>query len=555
MMFPALYAPAETINSLSPRPYQAEAIEALHAHICAHDSNPCVVIPTGGGKSLLIAWVIQRWKAAHPPFRVCILAHRKELIQQNAEEMAVCWPGADIGVYSAGLRQRDEDASILFASIDSVYSRAGIFPPFDCLIIDEAHRIPAKGEGKYRQFIAECRIQNKNLRVIGFTATPFRLGCGPICHKDHILHEICYEANIAELIRDGYLCNLRTRIGDKQPDLDQVKRRSGGDYITASLAEATNSPDVVQAAIASAVKAIRAEERHSIIFFCVNVAHCHAVSRELRRYAIDAPVVTAKTPASVRDAIAARFKAGRLSAICNVNVYTEGFNAKQVDCIVLLRPTLSPSLYIQMVGRGLRLHPQKEDCLVLDYGQCIATHGPIDNLGAGMVRLIECQDCGDIFSRAVGQCPHCQWEIPKAEVERAAAEEERQRQMHDTKASKLNIIGSNVPETLAVESVSVQRHAKPGAAYSLKVTYYCGCGAYSEWICLDHGGFAEHKARHWWKARGLPNWDTVTVEQALGDMFLPQWIAKKTKTITVQKDGKFWRIIRHGLNYDTHNDA
>jgi DNA repair protein RadD len=123
-------------------------LAALDTHIRTRDTNPCVVIPTGGGKSVLMAWIIQRWTQEYPQFRVCILAHRKELVLQNSTELASAWPEADVGVYSAGLKRRDANTSILFASIDSIYKKWGEFPGWDCLIVDEAHRIPARGEGK-----------------------------------------------------------------------------------------------------------------------------------------------------------------------------------------------------------------------------------------------------------------------------------------------------------------------------------------------------------------------------------------------------------------------
>jgi len=537
--------PSMEASGITPRPYQIEALEALDLHMRTKETNPCVVIPTGGGKSILMAWAIQQWKRDYPPFRVVILAHRKELVEQNAAELVGLWPGGDIGIYSAALHKRDMDSAVTFAGIDSIFRKWGEFPPFDVIIVDEAHRVPARGEGKYLQFIAGCKSQNKNLKVIGLTATPFRMGCGPICHKDHILNEVCYDANVGDLIAQGYLCRLRSKVGDIQPDLEQVKRNSGGDYITKSLAGAVDTPDIVQQAIRSAMEIIIREERKSVVFFCVDVKHCKDVSLELRKFGIDAPMVTGKTPAAKRDQIADAFKAGQLRAICNVNVYTEGFNAKRIDCIVLLRPTLSEGLYVQMVGRGLRVHPDKQDCLVLDYGHCIDTHGPIDCIDAGEVKIATCQKCGDAFSWVIRVCPHCGWEIPKQEVERVEAET-REKKMHEAEASKRNILGSE-PETLKVDDVSVHRHRKMGKPDSIRVLYRCGMSMFREWICLDHGEYAERKARQWWWARfGKKEAGTVTVDTALEDMLLNQRILDVTETITVIRRGSHAEI----LNYD-----
>jgi DNA repair protein RadD len=528
-----------------PRPYQEEAREALDIHIRTKETNPCVVIPTGGGKSILIAWTIQEWKRDYPPLRVCILAHRKELVQQNAEELIGIWPTGDIGVYSAGLNRKDEEHSILFASIDSIYKKWGIFAPWDVIIVDEAHRIPASGEGKYREFIKGSKISNKNLRVIGFTATPFRMN-GPICHKNHILHEICYEANVGDLIAQGFLCRLRSKVGDVQPDLSEVKRNSGGDYIESSLAAAVDTPEIVIKAIRSAMGHITRETRQSIVFFCVDVDHCRAVSNELRKYGVEAPIVTANTPPAERDRYAQGFKDGRYKALCNVNVYTEGFNAKRVDCIALLRPTLSKSLYVQMVGRGLRLHESKNDCLILDYAHCIDEHGPIDCIDAGKVTLETCQACGDVFSRAIRTCPNCGWVIPKEEIERHEAEE-REKRLHEAEASKRAIIGSE-PETIDVSDVEVNLHRKTDSPDSIRVEYRCGLSVFREWICLDHPGFAGRKARMWWFVRFGSEAKTVTVDQAMSDMFLAQRLKAITKTITVIRRGKYSEITGYELN-------
>lgn len=530
------------------RPYQTKALDALHKHICEKEGNPCVVIPTGGGKSLMIAWIIHRWRQEHPWFRCIILAHRKELIVQNADEFRQFCDDEDgfnlsndIGIFSAALKRKDYDASILFASIDSVYKRSGEFQPFDAILVDEAHRIPAKGEGKYLTFLKGCQQFNSQLKVIGWTATPFRMGCGPICHKDHLLNEVCYEASVTDLINDGYLCNLRSKVGVTSPDLKGVKRYTRGDYVMSSLSEVVNCSRIVEGAVKEAVSIICSEKRHSIVFFCVDIEHCHAVSRELSRYGIYAPAVTGKTNPQERDRIVKDFKNGRIHVICNVNVYTEGFNATGIDCIVLLRPTLSAGLFSQMVGRGLRLHPNKHDCLVLDFARCMEDHGPIDLLGGKSIVLAVCEKCRESFSRAVGKCPQCGWEIPRRELERLEAVESKRR-MHDEEVSKKSIL-SNEPETHKVNNIILGRHRKEGMPDSLLVRYRCGVRIYREWICLDHDGFAGRNAQAWWRKRFGTQKRSITVNNALEDMFLVQALLEWTKTVTVLQDGKYKKIV------------
>ena len=520
-----------------PRPYQEDALEATDNFLMHEKGNPCVVIPTGGGKSILMAWFIEKWKANYTPLRVCILAHRKELVAQNSSELLGINQFQDVGIYAAGLKRKDTEQSIVFASIDSIFRKWGEFPAFDVLFVDEAHRIPANGEGKYREFIKGCQSINSKLKVVGFTATPYRMGMGSICHRDHILNKICYEANVSDLIRDGFLCNLRSKVGDCQPDLSSVRKSSNGDYIAKSLSEVVDRRDVVTSAIQSAMKTIIAEKRKSVVFFCIDHKHCDRVSLELRKYGVEAPVVTSKTKASERDRIANAFINGRYKAICNVNVYTEGFNAKRVDCIVLLRPTLSKGMYKQMVGRGLRLHPSKTDCLVLDYAGCISEHGPIDCIEGGETRLKVCDNCGDTFSWATRKCPNCGWDIPKIEVERVKAEV-REKKMHDDRAAELSILGKT-PDLYDVDEVTVHRHAKEGKPDSLRVQYRCGLQTFREWICLDHGGFAEKKAREWWHIRfGKEESETVVVDGVLEDLFLGHRILNVTRGIWVIRRAK-----------------
>jgi DNA repair protein RadD len=321
-----------------------------------------------------------------------------------------------------------------------------------------------------------------------------------------------------------------------------VKRNSGGDYITNSLAEATNADSIVGSAVAEAVRIIKAEDRKAIVFFCVDVEHCKKVSAQLQRFGISAPYVTAKTTSLDRDNIVDRFKTGRLQAICNVNVYTEGFNARHVDCIVLLRPTLSAGLYSQMVGRGLRVYPSKSDCLVLDFSQCIETHGPIDLLSGEPVAMATCVQCRESFSRSIRVCPLCGWEIPKQEVERLDRVE-RERRMHGVQASDRSILASE-PETFKVDSIQVARHCKEGSTDSIRVQYRCGLSIFREWVCLDHPSQAGEIGQAWWRKRfKIGRNERMAVNDALSNMFLSQELLDWTKTITVRRNGKYMEVV------------
>jgi len=201
-------------------------------------------------------------------------------------------------------------------------------------------------------------------------------------------------------------------------------------------------------------------------------------------------------------------------------------------------------LYSQMVGRGLRIHDDKTDCLVLDFGGCIEQHGPIDLLDGEPVVMATCGNCRESFSRAARVCPQCGWEIPKQEIERLEGEE-RERRLHGKQASGESII-STQPKTRKVDAVFVNRHVKAGSPDSIRVEYRCELSMYREWICLDHDGYAGKKAQQWWIQRfGRPKNGIITVNEALENLFLSQEILEWTKTITVRYGKRYWEIVAY----------
>ena len=531
---------------LTPRPYQQEALDTLDKHLrSGKGTSPCIAIPTGGGKSLVIAMAIQRWRANHPGLRVCVLQHRKELVQQNSEEFQGIAPDCAVGIYAAALKRRDTEHNVIYASIDSIYNKSGELEPFDVIIVDEAHRIPIKGEGKYRKFIDGCKRWNPKMVVVGVTATPYRMD-GPICHRDHVLQELIYNSNVSKLIDDGYLSKLRTRCSDNQPDLSKV-RKASGDYVAKALSEQLDKEEVVSQAVKELVAIINAEKRKSVVIFAIDISHCKHISDELRKYGIKAPHVTAKTAAGERDRIVADFKKGHYRVLVNVNVYTEGFNAKQVDCVALLRPTLSKGLYVQMVGRGLRLHPGKTDCLVLDFSHCIEEHGPIDAPDDREVRIRKCDDCADSFSYLLGKCPNCGWEIPPGEARQVGEELERERRLHEVKATARDILSK--PEWVDVSGVKCHLRKQPGKPDALRVQYRCGVRSVSEVIHLDDTDNAKRNtAKHWWNRLQLG--PMPSVEHALQDMFLCDTIKARISKLLVALTGERLAIHDYEVNTD-----
>jgi DNA repair protein RadD len=483
------------------RDYQQAAVEAVYDHLRTRDDNPCVVIPTAGGKTPVIATIcrdaITLWGG-----RVLILAHVRELLEQAADKLRAICPGVSYGVYSAGLRRRDTEHPVIIAGIQSVYQRATELGAFDLVLVDEAHLIPADGEGMYRTFLAEARKINPNLRVIGFTATPYRLDCGYIYTPDGILNHVCYEVGVRELIVRGYLCQLISKGGKAKADISGLHVR-GGEFVLGEVEALMDDDRLVEAACAEIVEQTR--DRHAVLIFASGIKHGEHIVRVMReKHGVECGFVTGDTTSADRKETLSRFQSGQLKYLANVNVLTTGFDAPHIDCVVLLRPTLSPGLYYQMVGRGFRLHPGKQNCLVLDYGGNVLRHGPVDQIrvktrttsDVGEAPAKECPQCQSIIAAGYARCPDCGYEFPPPE-----------RNNHDAKASTAAVLSNQVTiEKYTVHDVyygvHVKRVASEGAPKSLRVDYKIGWRRWkSEWICLEHTGYARQKAIAWWKQR------------------------------------------------------
>lgn len=537
---------------MSLRPYQHAASQSVDAALAGSDNNPCLVLPTGSGKTHVIADLARRYIESWPSTRILVLAHVKELVLQNCTKLIESWPMAPVGIYSAGIGLR-QIAQITFASIQSVHKRAHELGAIDLVFVDEAHRIPVKGEGMYRSLIAELKERTPHLRVVGFTATPYRLGAGIVCGPDKILNRVCYDAKITDLIADGYLSPLTSKAGNARADLSAVHVR-GGEYIKSELSEASTKDDLVNRAVIEALTL--SAGRKARIWFAVDVEHAQAVSDALRHVGVVAPVVHAGTPKSDRDAFINDFKAGAYSDLININVLSEGFDAPHIDCVVMLRATKSAALYYQQVGRGLRLYPGKENCLVLDFAGNIEEHGPIDTIRVRDKRargesLTEgaptkaCPECQEAVLIAVMVCPDCGYVWPESENPK-----------HTDRASTRAVI-TEPPETVQVTGVSYSEHIGRSGTPTLRVDYMAGLSRYSEWVCLEHSGYARAKAEAWWRwraKRGSAAPDVPeTVDKALE--YIGVYRLREPLELQVDLNGKHPEIVRYQWGADTNREA
>jgi DNA repair protein RadD len=517
------------------RPYQSAAIEAVYGYFGRQSGNPLIVLPTGTGKAICIAAFMKRAIADWADTRILIVTHVKELIAQNYGEMIRLWPGAPAGIYSAGLNKRDLHAQILFAGIQSIHKRAYDIQRCDLVLIDECHLCPRTSDTMYRRFLGDLETINPHLKVIGFTATPYRLDSGMLHEGEGALFtDIAYEAGVAEMIAQGYLCEVVPKRTATQLDTTGVGSR-GGEFIAGQLEAAVDVEAVTESAVDEIVR--HGADRGSWLVFCAGVRHAGHVRDAIRSRGFSCEAILGETASAERDRAIAAFKRGDIRCLTNANVLTTGFNAPGVDLIAMLRPTKSVGLYVQMIGRGTRLANGKDNCLVLDFAGNVERHGPIDRIDGrkrkkddeeGVAPVKACPDCQTIVHASTRLCPTCGFEFPppKPDLSRTA--------------STSAILSSQIrAEWLTVTAVTYYHHDKPGSPPSLRVEYACGLASHREWVCFEHTGYARQKAVQWWQKRlpDLPVPRTVAEALALCDQL------SKPARISVRPQGRYTEII------------
>lgn len=531
------------------RPYQREAIDAVYEYWANGGGSPLVDLATGTGKSVVLAEICRHYVTEYD-CRIIVLTHVKELVEQDLRATLRLWPSCPAGINSAGLGRRDTRSKVLFASIQSIHKQDHYsLGNADIIIIDEAHLVPKDGDGMYLKFIQRMRDGNPDLRVLGLTATPYRLDSGRLDAKGGIFDDIVYSYGIGEGVRDGYLSPLKSRNAAAEGQIDASKvAKTGGEFNAGALENAANVDTLVKAAVADIIE--RGAGRKGWIIFASGVDHCEAIRAELHRHGVNVASITSKTDRGDRDRWIRDFKAQNLRAMVSVGVLTTGFDAPHVDLIAMLRPTLSTGLYVQMLGRGTRLHPGKTDCLVLDFSGNVRRHGPVDAVeikggfgGKGdageakvteaTVRAKKCPRCAALVAVRAMECVECGhiWPVePK----------------HEAKADRgAAVMASEVEQQwLAVDSVAVAIHTSQASGNrSLRVDYLVGFKTYSEWVFLDATGFPREKASWWWKTMTRStSANGVDVDVAYSE--IEEGLSKIDCTaIRVKRDGKFWRVV------------
>ena len=504
-----------------PRDYQSASVEAIFNYFeSGKTGNPIVVLPTGVGKSICIGEFIRQAFERYPSSRIMKLTHSKELISQNLSKLLAIWPTAPAGVYSAGLGRKDRHYPITFGGVGSV-ARAtpDHFGQVHLLLIDECHLVSQNESTMYQKIIAGLKEINPYLKVIGFTATHYRLGQGMLTDEGGLFTDICFDMSHLDafnwFLDQGYLVPLHPKRVVAELDISEV-RIHGGEYKQNDLQVAVDKDEITYAACQEMLE--YGHDRNCWLIFASGIEHTIHVAAMLDSFGISATFVHSKMPDAERDKNLADFKAGKYRAIVNNGILTTGFDHPAIDLIGMLRPTQSPSLWVQMLGRGTRpdyasgfdLESQegrllaiansgKRNCLVMDFAGNTKRLGPINDPvlpkrkgkgGGGTAPVKVCPVCETYNHASVRFCINCGAEFPK-EVKIGYF------------ASTAELVASSavVTEVFKVDKVTYMPHHKEGRPDSIKVNYYCGLRLFKEYLCLEHEGFAGKKARDFWRER------------------------------------------------------
>ena len=522
---------------LTLRPYQKKTLSDLYTWFAnGNTGHPCIVLPTGSGKSIIIAEFCKDTLKNWPGQKILILTHAKELIEQDVDKIIKLWPGAPVGIYSAGVGRKELDNPITVAGIQSIRNRALEVGHVDIALVDEAHLINHRKEGSYRKFLHELKEINPALRVIGLTATPFRLGHGLITDKPAIFDDLIEPVSIEELVRDGYLAPLRSKVTGLRLSVDGVQKR-GGEYIESQLQKAVNTKNQNYRVIDEVIKL--AGDRKAWLFFCTGVKHAQTMADILCEFGIPANCVTGKTHKKEREFILDAFKRGEIRAVTNANVLITGFDYPDIDLIAFCRPTLSPGLYMQMAGRGMRIKSHTDHCLVLDFAGVVQTHGPVTNVqppskkstGSGECPVKICPECDELVHLSVRVCPSCGHKFPPPKP--------KPLRLHDD-----DIMGR--PTEFFVRAwqwdVEISRAGKEMAT----ITYF---GAdllkknIKEYLCLNHGGYASQKALKILAEMVMATGADVQNPHDLEEVVSKMNQTSPPKKIIKKKSGKFDEVV------------
>lgn len=497
------------------RDYQQAAVDKTLSYIKSGRKAGLVVMPTASGKAFSICAIIKDLLVKNNSLKVMNLTHVKELISQNYDSMKTIWPTAPAGIYSASVGFRQFQYPVVFGGIQSCFRKPEIFGRVDVIIIDEAHLVSDKAQSMYGAFLNKLKEVNPNLVVIGFTATPYRLGMGYLTEGpmfDDVIYDISTMDEFVKLIDDGYLCDLVPYQTDLQFDLSEVKKIAG-DFSEKSLDENINLDKVTREVVAETVA--RTKDRNKGISFCVSVAHAENMTKLYCEAGLKAVSVNGAMRKDLREEVMSGFKSGKYNMLCNVGVATTGLDVPDIDYIVMCRPTQSTALHVQMMGRGMRVHSSKTNCMVLDFAGNTERLGPVNDpiipvkkgkgIGEAPIRICRTDSlkmlrdsngnefrpsgCGYINHASVRRCKQCESEFVDPDIK-----------VYSQVRSDELIKRKDVPkfEFFDVNRMECDHYTSRAGNKMLAMNFFCGDKIFDRYLDFEKKSKMRHMSLSFW---------------------------------------------------------
>lgn len=394
------------------RQYQEDCVSALMNDIM-EPGNPILWLPTGAGKSIIIAEIAKRCAIKWGRIRVLVIAHRAKLVEQDAEKFQKL--GMFPNIYCAELG-RKEVGQFTIATILSVAKHPELFENFHLVIIDELQMVDNENKGSYRKFVSALR----KAKVLGLSATPFRLKGGACYGPGRLFDRIAYKIGFSDLVRQGYLTapvNYDANADDKFDDI----KLTAGDFNQKDMNEHFNK--IVTKSCTDLVNRMR--NRHYVLVFACSIVHAESIVKTLQALGETAKVYHSEMSLAEDKMTIMQFQQQRFKYLVSIDKLGVGFDAPFVDGLALMRPTMSRALAIQQLGRGSRLYDGKTDFLVADYAGNIRRHNllnpdafdvPYEKIekpkrSGGDAPVKTCPNCQRINATRTTVCP-CGYKFP-----------------------------------------------------------------------------------------------------------------------------------------------
>lgn len=413
------------------------------------------------------------------------------------------------------------------------------------VLVHNCHMISMNDETRYRKLFETLYTMNPKVKIIGLTATPYRLDNGYIYGNDDktLFDGVSYKVGYKELLDIGYLSKIITKGAIESIDVSDVKKR-GGEYVESDLARAATRNNLVQSSVKEIVE--YGQNRKSWLVFATGIDHSNLLREEFLKYGIDARCVNGTTHKALRDQLNDDFKKFKFKCLISVGTHTTGFNAPGVDLVALVRATLSTALFVQMVSRGSRLSPGKENCLLLDFGNNVQTHGFLDDIqprevnksnskkDKDIILAKSCPNCKSMISINARECHDCGYIYPEREFQ------------HEFTSYAGALLSTDVkPQRYKVSSMLVtlyKNYFHKEKAPVLKISYRSGLNIFDEYVTLPNDDEYERNAYAIKKGKEIIK-EFGSFETTLKGALKESKYWNKPEYITVIKKGKYINVI------------